>query len=233
MNNVEKLDSEIVKKISEKFILEKCEIGDLKEFTYPKVLPIMKYKADKYKVDKLGNMTILKCKMFNLMSLVTVVLTPDLSRNIPFVIIDIVCVRNKYISFFEFFDIHTNNDEAIEKFKEDTLKIKKKYKDLDEHIEKPNWYVPIRAKYSLLKHGNKDKEYEISNMIMECLDNYLLFVSKAKEPEDIVSSRERLTMFIDDLINKGNPSSKPISKALGNEKAKKFFEDVVFYMEPF
>lgn len=52
----------------------------------------MKYEATKYKVIGLGNMAILKCKTLNLMNLLTIVLTPDLSKNIPFVIIDFVCI---------------------------------------------------------------------------------------------------------------------------------------------
>lgn len=227
----DKVKNEIIIKISEKFTLEKYDIGDFEKFTYPKFLPIMKYSVDKYSVCGLGNMTILQNKTLNLMSLITVVLTPDLSKNIPFAIIDLVTINNKFISFFEFFDSHTNDDEVIQNFKETTLELKKKYENLEDYKEKPNWYVPLRAKYSLLKHGKKDKEDEIVNMLMDYFDEYLIFVSKAKEPIDSTYSKKKLVAFVDDLINKGNPSSEPITKALGENNAKTFFKDIVFYIK--
>lgn len=230
MYPLKKLSTLIINKISENFSLEKCEIGDFSKFQYPKLLPITKYKVESYHAKGIGSVAVLQSKTLNFMSLLTIVITPDLSRNMPFVIIDCVKLNKKYISFFEFFDGHTNDDEILEKFINNIEKIKGKYANLNNYIEKSKWYVNLRANYSLLKCGNSNKENDIIQMIMECLEELLAYMSEAKKPVDIDDSRKRLKAFVGDLINKGNPSSKPLEKALGHEKANRFFRDVVFFI---
>lgn len=132
MDILDKFKDEILSKISQKFAVEKYDIGSYKGFNYPKYMPLIRYKVDQYKVHNMGNLAILQCRTVSVMKVLTAIITPDLSTNIPFIIIDFIQINKRWIMFFEFFDEHTNKDQYIDEFKDQILEIKNKYSCLED-----------------------------------------------------------------------------------------------------
>lgn len=231
MDILDILKADILSKVSHKFSVEKYEIGPYKSFTFPKYLPMMIYKVNQYKVNNMGNLSVLECRTRPLIKILTAVITPDLSTNIPFVIIDFIKIKNKVTILFEFFDEHTNEDQYIAEFREKMVSVKNKYNYLTEYVEKPQWYSRKRASYSVLKCGKKDELQNIQELIKEVLYEFVIFVEKADKPTNCIAGKVIVDIFREELINKGNPGSTPISKALGKHKGREFFEEVIFYLD--
>lgn len=227
MNKEEKLKVEVLNKIKSKFKLQKCNIKDLESFSYPKYIKILKFSVEQYKVRNLGNMCILEGKSILGLSIFTVVFTPYVNYDIPFVIIDFMQMRNKLTVFVEFYNEHMKNKDYI-KILDNKLRHKKdKYKCIENYIEKGNWYVDLRNKYSPLKKGNKENKEALITMVLDYLDEYLNFVDSIDEKYEDVKNKD-LEKFIEDLIIKGNPSSKILKKSLGEEGYDKFCREIIF-----
>ena len=161
------------------------------------------------------------------LSLLTVVFTPNRELDIPFVIIDFVEVRNKSTVFVEFYNENMKNKDYI-KILDTKLKDKNNYyKGLEDYREKPNWYLPLRNKYSPLKKGGKEDKEILMNMILDYLDEYLNFVSSINNEERNLKNID-LEEFIENLIVKGNPSSNILKKALGEDGYNRFSRDIIF-----
>lgn len=228
VDEIEYLNLKIINKVKNKFKLENYNLKSLANFSYPKYIPIFKFKAQQYKVIELGNMSILTSSSIIGLSLTTVVFTPGVGLDIPFVIIDFVSMKDKITVFVEFFNNHMNNKENIKSLDDNLNKLFYKYKCIENYIEKPNWYVPLRDKYSPLKKGSKNNKKILEDMVLDYLNEYLNFVSSIKKDSTDIKNI-KLEEFIEDLIIKGNPSSKILKKALGEDGYKDFSRSVIFY----
>lgn len=227
MDKVNNIKLDIVNKVKSKFKLQQYDINEFESFSYPKYINLFKFNTKQYKIEKLGNMCILEGSSILGLSLLTVVFTPNRELDIPFVIIDFVEVRNKSTVFVEFYNEHMKNKDYI-KILDTKLKDKNNYyKGLEDYIEKPNWYVPLRNKYSPLKKGGKEDKEILMNMILDYLDEYLNFVSSINNEECNLKNID-LEEFIEDLIVKGNPSSNILKKALGEDGYNRFCRDIIF-----
>ena len=227
MDKINSLKLDIVNKVKSKFELQQYDINEFESFSYPKYIKVFEFSVDQYKIENLGNMCILDGRSALGLSLITVVFTPSRELDIPFVIIDFVEIRNKSTVFVEFYNEHMTNKDYI-KILDSKLKDKNNYYEfLEDYIEKPNWYVPLRNKYSPLKKGGKEDKEVLMNMILDYLDEYLNFVSSTNNEERNLKNID-LEEFIEDLIVKGNPSSNILKKALGDDGYNRFCREIIF-----
>lgn len=229
MIDIEEFKSEIIDKVKSRFIVNQSSINFQKQFYYPKLIHLLKFNIEKYEVKELGNMAILQGRGFGLMKMITVVFTPSFKKDIPLVIIDFIKMANKRTVFIEFYSNHIVEKNHTIALDSRLKKIHKKYSNIENYIENPNWYTPLRNEFSPLKKGTKNDDSLLCQMVLESLDAYLDCVSEDESEMDI--KNKQLECFINDLINKGNPSTSVLEKALGKEETRRFFEDVVFYYD--
>lgn len=230
MVNIDEFKDNILHKVRSEFKIESYYLGIKSKFNYPSHVPILKFNVEQYKVNNLGNIAILKGKGVAFMELITIVFTPSIEMDIPFLIIDFVKIMNKRTVFVEFFENHVIQRNNIKELEGKLKSISFKYNTIENYIEKPNWYVPLRNKYSPLKKGKKENDSVLYEMVFEYLDIYLNYV-KQITPNIKSKKNIELEKFLNDLIIKKNPSSFIIERALGKDEAKKFFEEIIFYYD--
>ena len=123
-------------------------------------------------------MAILRGSGFGIMKLLTVVFTPNLEKDIPLVIIDFIKMGNKITVFVEFYLSHMTRIENIRKFESRLEYLNSKYTAIENYIETPNWYTPLRHKYSPLKKGKVKDNSIFCEMVLEYLGEYLKYTNE-------------------------------------------------------
>lgn len=227
MVEIEELKNNIINMVSDSFEINKVQTSFINEFYYPKSIHVLKFNIEQYDIKGLGNMAILKGRGFGIINFLTVVFTPNTKKDIPFVIVDFINMGNKITVFVEFYLKHIYAKENIKTFENRLQKLNTKYEKIKNYIESPNWYTPLRCKYSPLKKG-KAKDYNLfSQLIMDNIDEYLKYVKDSEYTLD--DKNIKLETFINDLIYKGNPSSAVLEKALGEDGMKRLFKEIIFY----
>lgn len=226
INESEIFKDSIIEEVNSKFEIKEVELDFKKEFYYPKFIHIMKFNIEQYEILGLGNMAILQGKGFGLMKILTVVFTPSIKRDIPFVIVDFIKMVNKRTVFVEFYTNHVIKKDSIHNLENKLKKLSVKYGDIENYIEEPNWYTNLRNVYSPLKKSTKEQEQLLYEMVIEYLQAYLSCVSNSTRETE--SKNTQLEGFINDLIYKGNPSTRVLKKALGEEDTIKLFNEIIF-----
>ncbi|MGL5314810.1 MAG: hypothetical protein ACRC92_16275 [Peptostreptococcaceae bacterium] len=226
INEFEIFKESIIDEIKLSFEIKEVELDFKKEFYYPRFIHIMKFNIEQYEILGLGNMAILKGKGFGLMNILTVVFTPSIKKDIPLVIIDFINMANKRTVFVEFYINHIIKNDRICNLENKLKELSVKYSDIENYIEKPNWYTSLRNVYSPLKKSTKEQDKVLYEMVIEYLQAYLSCVSNSETC--IESKNIQLEAFINDLIYKGNPSTAVLKKALGEEDTIKLFKEIIF-----
>ena len=221
--------SYIMDKVKCSFKVDELDTNFSNEFYYLKFIHLIKFNLEQYEVKDLGNMAVLEGRGFGIMKMITVVFTPNARKDIPLVIIDFIKMANKRTVLVEIYSNHVMQKSELKEFEEKLKKLNIKYSNIENYKENPNWYTPLRNKLSPLKKGTKEQESELCEMVLEYLQEYLDYASKAKSNMDIDNCQ--LKDFINNLIYKGNPSASILEKTLGKEETKRLFQDVVFYYD--
>lgn len=226
MNNIEELKNSIIKNVNERFNTKQIDIDFIKQFYYPRFIHILNFNIEQYEIKNLGNMAIMEAKGIGVMKMLTVVFTPSKSKDIPFVIIDFIKMANKRTVLVEFYTDYIRENESSTKLENRFKILNQKYNSLKNYKENPQWYTPLRNKYSPLKKGTKKDEKVLCKMVLDYIEEYLNYVSKASSNN--YDDNVQLDMFIHDLIYKGNPSKSIIEKALGKEDTIRLFKEIIF-----
>ena len=214
--------------LTDKVIEETNKYFSLKEDTpveyaymkYPKLLPIMHFKVHRYNVDNFGTITTMDTNaMFGMMKLSTFVFTPSIGLNVPFLLIDTMCMKNKSLAYIEYYDC-TKDGANLPEIDNQVVEFAK-FKDYD---EKPAWYISRRTPYSLIKEKGDNSQEELDNMVLTCLKRYL---KGAKSSGINADNLIGLYKFQQEMLDKGNPSSETLNKVLGKDGARIFFEKVI------
>ena len=187
---------------------------------YPKLLPIMRFEVHRYSVDNFGTITTMDTNaMFGMMKLSTFVFTPSIGLNVPFLLIDTMCMKNKSLAYVEYYDCTKDGASLPEADKQ--VNEFAKFKDYN---EKPAWYINRRTPYSLIKEKGDNSQDDLDNMVLTCLKRYLEGALNCGINSDNLIG---LYNFQQEMLDKGNPSSETLDKVLGKEGAKTFFEKVI------
>lgn len=226
MSDIKELKDNIIDKIKNPFQIKQMHIDFKEQFYYPKYIHFLKFNIEQYNIDGLGNMAILNGRAWGVMKLITVVFTPNYSKDIPFVIIDFIKVGSKITVFVEFYLEHMIRRDDARDFESKLKYLSSKYNNIENYIEEPNWYTYIRSKYSPLKKGRKKDESILCEMVLEYLEIYLDCVCNCKLANS--NANKHLEELIDDLIYKGNPSTSILEKSLGKEETERLFKEVIF-----
>lgn len=178
---------------------------------------MMRFCLEQYEAEGLGNLCVLKTRaMLGLMKLVTVVVTPNTGKNVPFLLIDTMDMGKKHLCYVEYYDCTADGAD-----RDLLLAAGAPYADVAEYAEKPAWYVSERMKGSLIKTGDKAR---LEQMAMDALTAYREQAAAAPVKAENIDG---LKAFQQRMVKEGNPSTAALTRTLGKEGAEAFFRTVV------
>ncbi len=187
---------------------------------YPRILPMMRFCVHQYQVEDFGNlMTMDTNAMGGMMRLSTIVLTPNRGGQLPFLLIDTMEMKKKNLAYVEYYDC-TKNGAVLPEMQRQ----KEEFAYIADYAEKPAWYVDRRTSYSLIKGGVGASTEELQKMVLTCAERYF---EGAKQADTDMENLSGLKALQEDMCMLGNPSTATMTKVLGSEGARKFFEQVI------
>lgn len=202
--------------VSEFISCEKLPADRYSEMKYPKLIPLMRFHVDRYKLEGFGHLMVMHTETKMGMELITMSFMPSECVNLPYLLVDAMSMKKKKCVFVEYYGCG-NDDLNDEKLKE----VYEKFSSLPDYTEKENWYIRERRPYSLIKQGEED---ELVDMAAQSVKAYLLSVKDCHVDE---SYADKLKAFRDRMINEGNPSSATLKMLLKEDGAKAFMENVI------
>ena len=178
---------------------------------------MMRFRLEQYEAEGLGNLCVLRTRaMLGLMKLVTVVVTPNSGKNVPFLLIDTMDMGKKHLCYVEYYDCTAEGAD-----RDLLLAAGAPYADIADYAERPAWYVGERMKGSLIKTGDKAR---LEQMALDALAAYREQAAAAPVKEENLAG---LRAFQQRMVQEGNPSTAALTRTLGREGAETFFETVV------
>lgn len=183
---------------------------------YLKFLPLMHFYVDQYRLDGYGHVMSMHTTTKMGMELLTLSFMPGSGKNLPYLLMDSMTMKNKRCVFVEYYGCGNRdlNDAALKEVFE-------KYKSLPDYDEKPGWYISEREPYSLIKSGT---EAELKEMAVASLEAYLSSIDSAVVDPGYTM---QLEAFRTRMIEDGNPSSKTLEMLLKKDGAVKFMKEAV------
>lgn len=201
---------------------------DAEEYTDMRFYGIMKFHVDQYRVEELGNLSVMTADM-GFMQMVSFMITP-IEKNVPLCTLDFMYILNNRKSYVEFYDLagDTDSDEYI------TVQailqgLVDRWNDVEELAVEPHWYDTY-LKVFMHKQLKKDDDARNTQLFSESLGTYLnetLRIEKSSD-ENISRQIDNTKAYSDGLIEKGGVSTDVFKKALGEEKTREFFDKVFF-----
>jgi len=183
---------------------------------YPKLLPVMRFRVDRYSVSGFGHVMIMHTTTKMGMELITMSFMPSECVDLPYLLIDAMSMKKKRCVFVEYYGC------GMEELADDALKdVYDDYCDLPDYEEKENWYIKERMPYSLVKTGEED---ELVNMAVSSVKAYL---GSVRNTRFIPEYKGKLKAFRERMIVEGNPSSKTLNMLLKEDGARTFMETVI------
>ena len=183
---------------------------------YTKLLPLMRFRVDRYKVPGFGQAMLMHTTTKMGMELITMSFMPSECVDLPYLLVDAMSMKKKRCVFVEYYGcgMEELSDEALKDVYDD-------YNSLPDYEEKENWYVKERMPYSLIKTGGPD---DLANMASASIKAYLGSVSHTRF---IPEYKDNLKAFRERMITEGNPSSKTLNMLLKEDGARTFMETVI------
>ena len=193
------------------------------DFSYPKLIKLMRFHTDRFIVNDFGHLFLMHTKTAFGMELLTCSFMPNTGKGVPYLLIDTMTVGKKRCVFVEYYDMTADlNDQS------ELIEVGEKYKDLSDYTEKPAWYIDKRQRYSLIKGGTAADDDVFRNMMIDSVNAYHKAVMKAEVKADNLLGLES---FRERMIRDGNPSSSVLNKVFGEKGAEEFFCKCVMPMK--
>ncbi|BBF43487.1 hypothetical protein lbkm_2175 [Lachnospiraceae bacterium KM106-2] len=220
LNDTQALASEVVEILTKEAKIQSISVGNYEKIHYPKYLPFFRFIVKKFGVKDFGNLMIMQTKAMGGMRLLTMSFTPNLGTDIPYLLIDCMSVGKKRAVFIEYYD-HTEKKQVPISL----LKIARQYEYLPDYKETSAWYVSLRTKYSLIKGNTREEEPELIKMLLKTVKAYGKLSQNVSG--DISENLNKLQTFRKRMIKEGNPSSKILTRVLGEKGAKSFYCNII------
>ena len=225
MNETAAKGLELVKK---DFTVTKLDAGD---YTDMKFYGFMKFHVDQYRVEELGNLSVMTADM-GFMQMCSFLITPY-EKNLPVCTLDYMYILGSRKSYTEFYDLAADTGSGEYRGVQDMLKkMTSRFADLEESKTEPHWYDTY---LSVFMHKKLKRADDARNQEMFCdaLRTYLEAAKAAdlSSPEEQARQVENTQSYCDGLIEKGGVSTDLFKRVLGEDKAHEFFDRVFFGTE--
>ena len=159
--------------------------------------------------------------LLGLMKMQTLIINPT-EKDMPLFSYDRVHALGNDTLIFELYD--TILDQADLNRVEDA---KARYCHLPEHDLGKHWYDPIKLAVSLAKKGKMSHSAAFDQCAMEYLEAFLADAQEAPYC-DPAGKKEKASVYVEGLLEKGGPSTDVFRKGLGQENTEALFRNILF-----
>ena len=217
---LERFRTDALEAFSSRFPMERLPEDEYTDMKWPKLIPLMRFHVERYRAEGFGSVMLMRTKaMGGMMQLMTASFTPNAGGGVPYLLIDMMTMKDKRTVFVEYYDC-TAQGVSLPELDD----LKREFSDVREYDEKPAWYISERMPCSLIKGGTAADEERLSLMVRRSLEAYAEAAAGAsRDPANLV----KLKAFADRMIRDGNPSSGTMEKVLGKKGAVEFFRTAV------
>ncbi len=212
-------------RVQEDYTVTQLDAG---EYTDMRFYGIMKFHVDQYRVEELGNLSVMTADM-GFMQMVSFMITPT-EKNVPLCTLDFMYILNNRKSYVEFYDLAGDTGSAEYSAVQAALQgLVDRWRDVEELAVEPHWYDTY-LKVFMHKQLKKDDEARNSQLFADALDTYLAETERLEKSSDEIVRRQIgfTKVYSDGLIEKGGVSTDVFKKALGEDKTRDFFDRVFF-----
>lgn len=201
---------------------------DTNEYTDITMHGIMKFHTDQYKIEGLGNLSVMTTDM-GFMQMVSFMITP-FEKKVPLCAIDFMYIMNNRKSYVEFYDLVEDASAPEYVNVLDAMReLSSYYVTVDDILMKENWYDDLLT-VSMHKSFNKSNDHLNHQLFCDTIRQY------AKAAKDLpVNSEEEAAAQLDiienysnGLIEKGGISTDFFKKSLGEDTTRNFFNKTFF-----
>lgn len=207
----------ILQKIAQKYPLTEFSVGDMGKLKASG----MSFTVKAYHAEGLGHISIMRAKgFFGLMKMDTLIVNPT-QIDLPLYSYDRIFAMGNDTLIVELYDttLSSFDTTALAKVKEAFAHLP--YRDPGEH-----WYDDIKLKESLSFKGKKAQTPAFDELTLKQFDAYLGGANTPVSDEN--AKREKASVYVNGLLEKGGPSTDVFKKTLGEEKTAKLFKEVLF-----
>ncbi len=205
--------------INQKFSLDGIDCG---EFARMKVNG-MTFSITAYRAKGLGHVSVMKASaMLGLMKMDTLIVNPT-ELDLPLYSYDRIFAMGNDTLIIELYDT------TLGEYSEEGLievKAREKYSAVPERDPGEHWYDSIKLGSSISKKGKKKHLGLINSLTDQHFEKYLN--SSNAKVTDKAAKQEKAQIYVGGLIEKGGPSTDVFKKAIGEEKTRELFENILF-----
>ena len=209
----------LVTLIGQKHTLTQLDCG---EFAKMKVGG-MNFNISAYKAEGLGHLSVMTASgMLGLMRMDTLIINPT-ELDLPLYSYDRIFAMGNDTLIVELYDtlLGDYSEEGMEAVKADGL-----YSPLTERDPGEHWYDSIKLPSSISKKGKKKQTPLMDSLTEEHFEAYI--ASSDAPVADREAKQAKARVYVDGLITKGGPSTDVFKKAVGEEKTRELFENILF-----
>ena len=202
--------------ISKKFPLTALPVGEMSTLKANG----MTFSIQAYTAKGLGHVSVMTAKgFFGLMKMDTLIINP-LALDLPLYSYDRIYAMGNDTLIVELYDtfLQKTDMQALES-------VKIGYADLPERDPGEHWYDSIKLKESISKKGKKAHTARFDELTIAHLQAYLDTSVNGANAEQ---KREKASIYVNGLLEKGGPSTDVFKKSIGVEKTAALFQNVLF-----
>lgn len=212
--------------VQSRYNVEQLDAGEYTDMT---LNGFMKFHVDQYKVEDLGNLSVMTADM-GFMQMLSFMITP-VERNVPLCALDFMYIAGNRKSYVEFYDVVENpQNEQYVAVLDSLREMTARYNDVEDVQASENWYDYLLNVVMLKQLKDDDRNAKMFN---DSLETYLDAAKNAEvcTPEGMQKHLDVTQEYSDGLIDKGGVSTDVFKKELGEAKTRDFFNKVFFGTE--
>lgn len=207
--------------IGQTFPLEELPCGE-----YGKMkVSMMRFTVRRFYAQGLGNVSSMVASgFFGLMKMDTLIITPT-EKDMPLFSYDRVHAMGNDTLIFELYDTLLGETDlsALEQVKQEAAY-------LPDHDLGSHWYDDIKLPVSLSKKGKKTQTSGFDATVVHYLAKFLE-TARSAEACQAAPKREKASVYVEGLLQKGGPSTDVFKKGIGPEKTADLFRKYLFATE--
>ncbi len=214
----------VLEELNKSYTVTEVDPGKYKEM---KMYGIMKFKVEQYKIEGLGNLSLMRVNA-GVMQMATIVITPK-DKNLPLMSADYMYILGNRKSYLEFYDVVKEKDATYNQLMAALSEVVGNYTHLEDFEASEAWYEHLLT-VDAYKAGKPKNDKDVEQMLRDSVKVYLEHGKGLPElsEEDKTEKRNITLAYTDGLIEKGGISTDVFKAQLGPEETKNFFDQVFF-----
>ena len=211
------MTDKLLERVREKYTLTELPVGDMSRIKANG----MTFNIQAYFAEGLGHVSVMRASgFFGLMRMDTLIINPS-AVDLPLYSYDRILAMGNDTLIVELYDT------TLSRFDESALlSAKNSCPEVAERDPGEHWYDSIKLPSSISKKGKKAATPHLDKLTEAHFDAYL--GSPCESVKDSDGKMEKAKAYVDGLLTRGGPSTDVFKKALGEERTKALFYNVLF-----